>query len=276
MLNIVKTPTCNSFFNLIKNSKDEVLLCAPYIKKDIVKDILKFKKPEVKLEVITSSNIANFINGSLDIGAIKQLIENGCKVLNFQDLHAKIYLFDNEKALITSANLTNNGLFHNYEYGVLVENDKESINQIYADFISMIDSELCGLFDLKLISKIEKLISTFNGKSLVQIDSVDDNILPIQSIQNCTGHLSSWEKDVFECLDSLKNNEFVLSDVYAFSSILAKKHPGNNNISPKIRQMLQHLRDLGLVKFVKPGFYKKLWVNFPIEHGVEQYGKNIA
>jgi len=40
--------------------------------------------------------------------------------------------------------------------------------------------------------------------------------------------------------------------------------------------MLQHLRDLGLVKFVKPGFYKKLWVNIPIEHGVEQYSKNIA
>ena len=40
-------------------------------------------------------------------------------VRNYQNLHAKIYLFDNKKALITSANLTNNGLYHNFEYGVL-------------------------------------------------------------------------------------------------------------------------------------------------------------
>jgi hypothetical protein len=38
VLNIVKTPTCNSFFNLEKNSKDEVLLCTPYIKQVVAED----------------------------------------------------------------------------------------------------------------------------------------------------------------------------------------------------------------------------------------------
>lgn len=75
MINIVKTPTYYSFLNLVKNSNDEVILCAPYIKQDIIKKILDSKKQGVKIKVITSSNIANFINGSLDIGAIKQLIK---------------------------------------------------------------------------------------------------------------------------------------------------------------------------------------------------------
>jgi phosphatidylserine/phosphatidylglycerophosphate/cardiolipin synthase-like enzyme len=259
MINIVKTPTYYSFLNLVKNSNDEVILCAPYIKQDIIKKILDSKKQGVKIKVITSSNIANFINGSLDIGAIKQLIKNGCNVLNYQDLHAKIYLFDNDRALITSANLTNNGLFKNYEYGVLIENENEIINQIYADFIAMMDSKFCGIFNLKIVLKIEKIVSEFNERLPVIIDPLGDNIISIQSIQRLTKHLSPWEKDVFECIDSLQKNNFLLSDIYFFSRKLAGKHPLNNNIKPKIRQMLQHLRDLGLIKFIKPGSYKKLW-----------------
>ncbi|MEA4821968.1 MAG: phosphatidylserine/phosphatidylglycerophosphate/cardiolipin synthase family protein, partial [Erysipelotrichales bacterium] len=213
MINIVKTPTHNSFFKLIENSNNEVLLCAPYIKRNVINDILKLKKPGVKIEIITSSNIANFINKSLDIEAIKILIKNGCNVLNYQNLHAKIYLFDNEKALITSANLTNNGLYNNYEYGVLIEDDKIIINQIYADFVSMMDSELCGLIDLKVISKIEKLISHFNDKTLVAIDSVDDNILQMKSTEGLSKHLTIWEKDVFDCLSLIPHDEFLISDI---------------------------------------------------------------
>lgn len=47
--------------------------------------------------VITSSNISNFLCGSLDISAIKELINQGVIVRNYQNLHAKIYIFDRKK-----------------------------------------------------------------------------------------------------------------------------------------------------------------------------------
>lgn len=259
MISVVKTPTYDPFFTLVKSSSKEVLLCAPYIKLDIVKDILRFKNPLTKLEVITSSNIANFVNGSLDIEAIKTLLENGCNVINYQNLHAKIYLFDSVKALITSANLTNNGLYHNYEYGVLIENDEVTTNQIYTDFVTMLDSELSGALDLKSILKMEKLILQLKRTSLTKIDYTEDTIFPLKQNENLSAHFSPWEKDVFNCLNLIAKDMFSLTDVYAFSKELSKMHPDNKNIEPKIRQILQHLRDMGFVKFISPGKYKKLW-----------------
>ena len=121
MLSLIKTPTYNKFFNLVQESENNIYLCAPFIKKDIVDKILEKTKQGVEMVVITSANISNFLCGSLDISAIKKLIEKGVVVRNYQNLHAKIYIFDRKKALVTSANLTNNGLYNNYEYGIFIK-----------------------------------------------------------------------------------------------------------------------------------------------------------
>ena len=66
-----------------------------------------------------------------------------------------------------------------------------------------------------------------------------------------------WLADILTCVERLLST-FALDDMYAFEAELADKHPENHNIRPKIRQQLQVLRDLGLVKFVSPGVYKYL------------------
>jgi type II restriction enzyme len=50
--------------------------------------------------------------------------------------------------------------------------------------------------------------------------------------------------------------EFTLADVYAFAGELARLHPQNKNIEPKIRQQLQILRNMGLVEFLGRGSYR--------------------
>lgn len=265
MISIVKTPSKDSFFSLIKEANKEMLFCAPFIKKEIVDEILSNRNPGVVLEVITSANLANFVNGSLDVEAIKTLLEAGIKVLNFQNLHAKIYLFDNKKALVTSANLTNNALYNNYEYGLLLhEDEKETVDAIYSDFIMMMDSELCGSFDENSIKEIEKFVKTFGNNKLTHIDDEGDSVLPIDESDKISNNLNGWKKDVFNCLQLLDKQDFTISDVYSFEDVLYEKHPTNNHVRPKIRQTLQYLRDLGFVKFVKPGVYKKLWINAPL------------
>ena len=242
-----------------------MLFCAPFIKKEIVDEILSNRNPGVVLEVITSANLANFVNGSLDVEAIKTLLEAGIKVLNFQNLHAKIYLFDNKKALVTSANLTNNALYNNYEYGLLLhEDEKETVDAIYSDFIMMMDSELCGSFDENSIKEIEKFVKTFGNNKLTHIDDEGDRVLPIDESDKISNNLKGWKKDVFNCLQLLDKQDFTISDVYSFEDVLYEKHSTNNHVRPKIRQTLQYLRDLGFVKFVKPGVYKKLWINAPL------------
>jgi predicted transcriptional regulator len=43
--------------------------------------------------------------------------------------------------------------------------------------------------------------------------------------------------------------------------LFLEKYPNNNTIRGSIRRNLQELRDLGLIKFLGNGKYKKLWLD---------------
>lgn len=261
MIELVKTPTSKTFFNLVSNYDKEMILCAPYIKREIVDEILNKKKSGSKLTVITSSNISNFIQKSSDLSAIRRLIDNNATVLNYQDLHAKIYLFDKLKALITSANLTYYGMYHNYEYGVLIDDNEEIMDQVETDFLEMLESKLYGEFDNNKLDDIEKAISNVKTTKYVIKEINGENTLVIEDVKGLTDNMSSWQRDIFNILDTFIDNDFTLKDVYKYKEEVAMKHPKNYNIEPKIRQILQQLRDLGLVKFTKSGQYKKLFIH---------------
>lgn len=64
-----------------------------------------------------------------------------------------------------------------------------------------------------------------------------------------------WTLDVLLILESLRRVEFDLDEVYAHEAELRALHTLNRHVRPKIRQQLQKLRDLGLVRFLRPGHY---------------------
>jgi len=259
MIELIKNPSKWLMDELISNSAKSIKMCVPYIKTSIIKDILMHKPSKVKLELITTSNLASFASGGSDICAIKQLINEGVKVYNYQGLHAKIYVFDDERAIITSANLTYNGLYKNYEYGVYVNEDKETMNKIVSDFDNMLLSEMCGVFKIIDIDFIEKTIKNFGEKINTRFDNDGDNYILDVAKNGITKSLSTWQDDIFNLIDKFENEYFSLEYMYSFEQTLIKKHPKNYHIKEKIRQILQQLRDRGLIKFITPGNYKKLW-----------------
>ncbi|HTQ97672.1 MAG TPA: DpnI domain-containing protein [Candidatus Acidoferrum sp.] len=64
-----------------------------------------------------------------------------------------------------------------------------------------------------------------------------------------------WTLDVLNAVRSLNKREFSLAEIYSLDSSLARLHPRNSHIRPKIRQQLQVLRDLGLLIFLGDGSY---------------------
>ena len=56
----------------------------------------------------------------------------------------------------------------------------------------------------------------------------------------------------------LDKKEFTLDDMYAFEAVLKLKHPNNNNVRAKIRQMLQILRNDNYLEFHQRGMYRIL------------------
>ena len=67
-----------------------------------------------------------------------------------------------------------------------------------------------------------------------------------------------WFADVLACVRQLDRPTFTLDDMYSFEERLAKLHPRNRHIRPKIRQQLQVLRDHGVIGFRGGGVYRVL------------------
>lgn len=65
-----------------------------------------------------------------------------------------------------------------------------------------------------------------------------------------------WTLDVLAAVRDLRQARFTLSEVYAFEDRLSRLHPQNRNVRPKIRQQLQVLRDVGLIRFAGRGQYE--------------------
>lgn len=65
-----------------------------------------------------------------------------------------------------------------------------------------------------------------------------------------------WTLDVLNVVRSLGKRDFELPEVYAHANELAKLHPQNHHINPKIRQQLQVLRDLNFLEFLGAGSYR--------------------
>ncbi|WP_283814614.1 DpnI domain-containing protein [Bradyrhizobium australiense] len=75
-------------------------------------------------------------------------------------------------------------------------------------------------------------------------------------LRNESPETRGWLLDVMKCVESLGKRDFTLDEVYAFERHLGDLYPGNQNVRPKIRQQLQHLRDRGFVEFVSRGNYR--------------------
>ncbi len=89
----------------------------------------------------------------------------------------------------------------------------------------------------------EEVLKTFNSMSFVQNYKIEHR---------------GWLLDIIKCIEMLDKKEFTLEDMYTFEAVLKLKHPNNNNIRPKIRQMLQILRADNYLEFHQRGMYRIL------------------
>jgi PLD-like domain len=115
-------------FRLIDSGWDRVLdealavnhasirIVCPFIKRGVANRILKYGKPKM-VYVVTRFSLRDFAAGVSDVSALRLLLENGAQVKGVRNLHAKLYLFGESRAIVTSANLTQAALSTNHEIG---------------------------------------------------------------------------------------------------------------------------------------------------------------
>ena len=268
MYEIIKSPWEKTFLQQLRDAKRHVYLASPYIKSSTASLIAQNINRGTDFRYINSFKLAHFNNGASDLDALSIFNENKCRQKNVPNLHAKLFIFD-DAAIITSGNLTPSGLKSNLEYGILVQDSL--VTEIKRDYLSIFNNPDYPKITSNIIDKAKDIILSIPKEKRKKIGVSDKSLFKdIEEInaedrfdggaESVISNLTSWKKDVFECLLKIPDDVFTLRHVYSFEKHLSLLHPRNNNIQEKIRQQLQYLRELGLVEFIKPGVYKKLWV----------------
>ena len=260
MVNVLNYAIYDEFMNLVKKTDGEIKLCAQFIKTSIVNDILTFKKQNVNITTITNVNLMSFYRKVLDIDALTKILNSNGKIYNYPMLHAKIYIFDDNKLIITSANLTESGLKKNKEYGI-ISDDRDLINTANFDFKIMCNDDITGKLKLKNLTDIQRLLDSVPPEIKIELPryKLENDEIYSYDIIKSSPNLLGWKKDIFDIIVKFSENHFTIQDFEMYIPSLKNLHPQNNNIEAKTRQILQQLRDLGLVKFEGNGSYMRLF-----------------
>lgn len=89
----------------------------------------------------------------------------------------------------------------------------------------------------------------------VRKEEVREGFSRVKRLAELPPSFRGWTLDVLRTIRRLDRRGFSLQEVYEFESELKALHPRNENVRPKIRQQLQVLRDLGIIKFSGKGHY---------------------
>ena len=111
--------------------------------------------------------------------------------------------------------------------------------------------------DISNIAEVGKVF-LIKDKQLIDPKVVENSFKKTLFIREKSAETRGWILDLMNCIDMIKNETFILDDVYKFEEKLKLKYPNNNFIKDKIRQQLQILRDKGIIEFVNRGQYKKI------------------
>lgn len=142
MIELLTSPWNRQLTEVIENTVSSLLVCAPYIGRapcERLSSIMRRRNVarSIDLFMLTDLSSDNMLSGATDVAAIASLVESLPRsVVRFlPSLHAKVYVADARVAVVTSANFTDNGLWRNFEYGVLLR-DPVQVSRIRDDILT--------------------------------------------------------------------------------------------------------------------------------------------
>lgn len=173
--NFIQSPLFNKinrYLVQVKNT-EQIFLYAPYIKTKILLKLIE--RIENQITVITTWHMNDLISGSSELELYQFCKENNVALFIHNKIHLKVYSVNLESAIVTSANISHNGLMEggNYEAGVLVDK-LEISDRMYLEKIkresTFVDDDIYQIY-LEKYEKCAKQVSE-------QIDFEDPKIIP--------------------------------------------------------------------------------------------------
>ena len=123
-MKVLSSDLHQQLFNEFPQVLSSLIIISPYISLYTIEQLLeKTQKYNglVKINIITTFDRNNFLNGASSLEAIQLLVQNNIEVYALHNLHTKAYIFNDSKCVVGSANFTRNGLLFNHELLLVLE-----------------------------------------------------------------------------------------------------------------------------------------------------------
>jgi len=139
----VGDPLWETYIKLIENAKKSITIMTPYFIPDrtLFRLLVNAVQKNIEVKIILPRRSDHRLLDFARRWYLRKLKEAGAKILFYKSgvLHAKLFLVDDETAIVGSANLDMRSLFFNYEIAACI-NHLESLDNI-GDFITSIEKE---------------------------------------------------------------------------------------------------------------------------------------
>ena len=263
-LDFVTTPTEAWLLENLKECHSRFLIASPYVN-EVLPQVLQKVPASVKTTLVTKTDLRDFAIGSSNLETLCTLASQGVRVLSLTGLHAKVYVIDRRRALITSANATWSGMRSNWECGVAVSG-RSAVTNISGLVLGGLGADNPPkLFSATELSQLRPHVEALRS-SVPPVPKVKVPDTP-EALQDAPFYLADdefvrtftgWTALTLNFVMNLPNDVFPLSEVYSgFTPIAQRRYPRNQHIHEKIRQQLQRLCALGLVERIRDGVYQR-------------------
>lgn len=235
----------------------------------IADDVKRFLKAGGKAEFIfgldfrtTEPKVLKILNGmSKDGSNIKLFCFSDPSTDDTSIYHPKIYLIKRRDRFIISigsSNLTAGGLKNNVEVNAIFDASpsEELVSDVYGIYNrfkfqkNRFEPDLTYIEDYEEAYEIvrKKNVEALREKSTrSRIKELKEREKILPKPKPSKAELFGWQKLVYE---RLPEGIFQTSDMYTYEKELQQFYPENRHVTDKIRQILQQLRDLGLLKYI--------------------------
>ncbi|MCK6485744.1 MAG: hypothetical protein HUU22_11735 [Phycisphaerae bacterium] len=124
-MRIVRSPWSDRFDSLVADAIKDLLISSPFVSEAACERLVYCvtkcgRAASIRILLVVNLSLENIVSGATSASAlvalVKQLPQTSLRFI--PTLHAKAYIADGTRAIITSANLTAGGLYRNLEYGV--------------------------------------------------------------------------------------------------------------------------------------------------------------
>lgn len=138
MIELLTNDHFDKILDLFDGTKQEIKIISPFLAYSMAERLCSvLKGRQISCRFITRFYLEDMIAKASSLDALELLINHGIQVYLVKKLHTKLYLFDDDNAILGSANFTNGGFKSNIELSLLLSEERGVIKELHSYFDGM-------------------------------------------------------------------------------------------------------------------------------------------